>query len=170
MFGRDQDSHWVLVRERDGQVRNELIAEDRTISYTGLWLDAPVPGRNTSPHGQQILPLVAGRISGGRWLLLGEQVVFDATTLQRHVLGSPPELDFSRQIVLGMSPQHDALARYARRRDTEEGVIVVDSLTDSTTAMLPIDRQRMPFSQPEELDAEWLSRYFRWQGTTLKVL
>lgn len=169
VIGRDQDSHWVLVREREGQVLNELVAEDRAHAYTGLWLDAPIPGRNDPPYGPQTLPLAAGRISGGRWLLLGDQVVFDAVTLQRHALGSHPELDFSRQAVLGMSPEHDALARYAERRDTDEGVVVVDRLTDGTAVTLPIDRQRMRYTEPEELDAEWLSRYFRWQGTSLTI-
>lgn len=167
LVGNDWLSTWMLVRDRDGQALIETIARDAPLSATGIWLDAEVPGRNTQPYAKPLLPVRAGHISGGRWLLLGTAVVFDAVALRRHVLGDHRTLSFQRQSVLGMSPERDALARHAQRRETDESVIVVDALTDDRSTVMPIDRRRMRFREPEKLDAAWLSHHFRWQGTTL---
>lgn len=170
LVGNDWHSSWTLVRERNGQAQVERIATDAPLTPTGIWVDVPQPGRDSRPHARPLLPQRAGRIEGGRWLLLGSAVVFDVEALQAYQLRPHAELDFQRQAVLGLSPAARAIARHAQRRDGGASVIVVDRLDGRPGDVLDIDRSRMRFDEPETLEADWLAHHFEWQGDRLVEL
>lgn len=80
------------------------------------------------------------------------QVTLDQS-LSVHV-GVPP---------LGLAPDEKSFVRFAYADAvTEAPALLVARLDGGMPYSLPIDRGRMRFSEPEELDPEWLAHHFEW--------
>lgn len=165
--GVNSGRSWVLVRERRGEVSMAVVAREPSSASTGVWLDAERPLRHGVIDGQPILAVTAGRIEGGRWLLLGTDTVLDVLSLRRYGLASSHDVDVSRQMALGISPDARAVARYATVRASHQPVIVIDAIGGGDSTRIPIDRRHLRYRDRADLTPAWLAHHFEWRDAQL---
>ena len=168
-------SFFYLVREMDGQAKVEYLS-DTSANVAADWLDvAP-----SDPSAPRDLTLHRGRLTGGRWLLLGDNCVLDVQTLTAYRFDTYPLQDGAdaalnqSKLPLGLSPDQHSLVRVGESdvrdwgtqdyRGTVARLIVFD-FVDGSSYTLAVDRSLMRYPAVETLDGAWLDHHFVWAQT-----
>lgn len=151
-------SFFYLVHEREGNAAADYLGEGHG-GVSAEWLD-PAPADSTTVTN---VALHRGRLSGGRYLLLGASTVLDVNTLKsypvKEAYGAYPN-QFKPPI--SFSPDHSSFVRYGSGSENESLFIVFDFLGDSTY-LVPLDRRIMRYNTWEEMDQTWFNHYYEWR-------
>jgi hypothetical protein len=153
----NNDSFYYLVHERDGVAVADPLGPGRG-GVSAEWLD-PAAGDSTRVTN---VTLHRGRMTGGRFLLLGQSTVFDVSTLKsypvREAYGAYPN---QFKPPMAFSPDHTSFVRWGSGPENAPTLVVYDFVGD-TTYTVPIDRKVMRYNGWEEIGAAWFDHYFEW--------
>jgi hypothetical protein len=150
-------SFYYLIREVSGAATAKLLGEGSG-GVSANWLD---PSPDSAPRVADIA-LHRGRMSGGRWLLLGELTVFDVQTLTAYQL-ERTHYGYANQFKppMTMSPDRRSFVRWGSGTGNAPLLVVFDFQTP-TSYLVPVDRSVARFYSWEEIDNAWLHYYFEW--------
>lgn len=150
---------YYLVHERDGEAVTRLLGPTSG-GVSADWLDAP-PG---AAQQERNLYRHRGRLEGGRWLLLGNLAVLDTRTLECHALRMPDGVYLDNlKPPVALAPDAGSFVRLGHIPGPENTPrLVVFNIDRETAVVLPVDRSRMRYCDPGEIDADWLDHHFVW--------
>lgn len=173
------DDAWVLISERDGQLRIEALPASPTGHSVLQWADREQQSVSVGRVRIEATPPEALALAGGRWLLLDGVQLLDLQTLRRQplVLNPPPGYQAVSSPVLGVSPDGRALALLHRgeSNSARDALIVIASTEGGPQQLLPLDLKALTGQGTAEPDPQLLARHFRWEAgtggaaTTLKL-
>lgn len=173
---------FVLASEdASGQLRLQPVRSDSSALAELQWLDGR-QGQPSDPteYGIEAVPdLQAGTLlQGGRWLRFGSRSVMDVATLTVHavepwvpIVPGQPITSLSREgdTARAFSPSRGQYVLAASGIDYASadrrqayGLLVVD-IASGTASELRVDRRRLRFAEPDEIDAAWIDHHFTWQ-------
>jgi len=154
-------SFFYLVHEVSGTA---------TAEYLGLTTGGNVSADMLDPaavdaSGQRGLAVHRRRLSGGRWLLLGQYTVLDAQTLVVRRFEQYPHAYLNPfKSPIALAPDQKSFVRLASGESPENApLLVVFDFADSLSYALPVDRRVMRYNDWSEMDATWLDHYFEWR-------
>lgn len=176
----DAESRFYLLYEEAAQVKTLPLCASASNAPVD-WLDqteSDVEYRSRDWFTQR------QTLTGGRWLLLGDECVLDLQTLALY----PVDLSSLRgdatvtfdgdHLPVGLSPDQQSFVRVGwvdvhTPAFVSLGKIlhlIVYNFVDGTLTTLPVDRQAMRYStqptyykQMDDINAAWLDHHFQWQ-------
>ena len=184
-------SHFYLLYEGEGQLKTLPLCASADHAPVD-WLDqttSAVTDARSSNGDYRSRDWFTQRqsLTGGRWLLLGDDCVLDLQTLTLYPVDLPSPhgdaddltLDGSH-LPVGFSLDQQSFVRLgwldvhtpAYVHLGEVLHLIVYNFVENVTYTLPVNRQQMRYSrlpgaqdQPDDINAAWLNHHFQWQRT-----
>ena len=176
-------SHFYLLYEGEGQIKTLPLCASADHAPVD-WLDQPL---GDAEYRSRDWYTQRQSLTGGRWLLLGDDCVLDLQTLTLYPVDLPSPhgdadaltLDGSH-LPVGFSPDQQSFVRVgwldvhtpAYTSLGEVLHLIVYNFVENVTYTLPVNRQQMRYSrlpggpdQPDDINAAWLDHHFQWQRT-----
>ena len=165
----NNDSFFYLLRDIDGKAEAQFVGEANGV-VTANWIDPPAANISNVWDARAH----RGRLSGGRWLLVGKFTAIDTQNFRVYPLArvrtaedpSPNEW----MPVIAMSPDQLSFVRYGSvqrivdNRIQNEDVMIVNELTTERWYMVPIRRSIERYNNYiDDVNAAWLNYYFTWR-------
>jgi hypothetical protein len=158
----NNSSFYYLVREVNGAAVAEHVADGRG-GVSAEWLDPSDESKKIAD-----VALHRGRMTGGRYLLLGDFTVFDTQTLKAYTFTYHPDAGHNQfKPPMEMSPDRRSFVRWGSTDPPENhpALIVYDFIAPASY-YLRLDRGLHRFNTWEEVDLAWLHHYFEWKKGT----
>ena len=155
----NNSSFYYLVREVNGVAVAEYVADGRG-GVAAEWIDPPDDSKKIAE-----VALHRGRLTGGRFLLLGDYTVLDTETLKSYTFEQNPAAGHNQfKPPMEMSPDRRSFVRWGSTDSPENhpALIVYDFLTPSSY-YLRLNRALHRYHDWEEVDLAWLHHYFEWR-------
>ena len=155
----NNSSFYYLVREVNGAAVAEYVADGRG-GVAAEWIDPPDDSKKIAE-----VALHRGRLTGGRFLLLGDYTVLDTETLKSYTFEQNSGAGHNQfKPPMEMSPDRRSFVRWGSTDPPENhpALIVYDFLTPSSY-YLRLNRALHRYHDWEEVDLAWLHHYFEWR-------
>jgi hypothetical protein len=178
-----EESRFYLVYEEAGQAKTLPLCASARLAPVD-WLDQPV---GDAEYRSRDWYTQRQSLTGGRWLLLGDDCVLDLQTLTLYPVDLPsPHGDADAltldgaHLPVALSPDQQSFVRVgwldvhtpAYTSLGEVLHLIVYNFVENVTYTVPVNRQQMRYSrlpggpdQPDDINAAWLDHHFQWQRT-----
>ena len=163
-----------LVTEEQGRLVVRSFGSKSTDLARLQWLDSEngQPGSVRNYGIEHVDPETGTQLAGGRWLLLSHHTVLDVQTLQHQAVqpwvpeGQPlAGYNAGNTTARLFSPGQTQYVMPASERDAngqQKDALVVVDIPGRTAYALPLDRQRMRYSDHDDIHTAWIAHYFEW--------
>ena len=157
-------SFFYLLRDVDGKAEAHYVG-DASGEVSAQWIDPPAAGITNLWDAQRH----RGRLTGGRWLLVGKYAALDMQTLTVYPLArsmktSDPSISEAKPVI-AMAPDMRSFVRLGYTSFPENAAtLVVFGLKDSTWSTVPIRRRVERFNTWADIDLAWINYYYQWQS------
>ena len=176
----EEESRFYLLYEADGQVKTLPLCTSASHAPVD-WLDQPA---STVEYRSRDWFTQRQSLTGGRWLLLGDECVLDLQTLTLYPidlasLRGDATVTLDRDhLPVGLSPDQQSFVRVGWVDVHTPAFmplgkilhLIVYNFVTGTMATLPVARQQMRYStqltyyeQMDDINAAWLDHHFAWQ-------
>ena len=182
----EAESRFYLLYEADGQAKTLSLCASASHAPVD-WLDQPA-ATMTSEVEYRSRDWFTQRqtLTGGRWLLLGDECVLDLQTLTLYpvdlsALRGDASVTLAREhLPVGLAPDQQSFVRVGWVDVHTPAYVslgkvlnlIVYNFVNGTMTTLPVDRQQMRYNtqptnyeQMDDINAAWLDHHFQWQRT-----